>query len=117
MIEKIKLMKTFKQKRYSTLINNFFNKLFILENRNIYKNIFITVIYVYINKIYSYSNIYITIYPDIYKKYIINIINKKKNYYRKKLSIVFKKKFKIPKLNFYLSNKKLLEFIYLNKNI
>ncbi|WGH25777.1 MAG: hypothetical protein NHF89_00310 [Candidatus Shikimatogenerans bostrichidophilus] len=48
--EKIKLMKTLRQKRYSILINNYLNKLFIIENKKKFKNILITVIYVYINK-------------------------------------------------------------------
>ncbi|WGH26132.1 MAG: hypothetical protein NHF93_00295 [Candidatus Shikimatogenerans bostrichidophilus] len=113
---KLKLMKTFKQRKYSILINKYLNKIFILENKNNFKNIFITVIYVYININYSYSNIYITIYPDIYKNKIYKNIKLKKKYYKKKLSFFLKKKFKIPELNFYLSNKKTLEFIYFTKN-
>lgn len=115
--EKIKLMKTLRQKRYSILINNYLNKLFIIENKKKFKNILITVIYVYINKNFSNSNIYITIFPDKYKNKINKILNIKNKYYKNKLSIFFKKKFRIPKLNFYLSNKKTLEFIILSKNI
>ncbi|MDH3004675.1 MAG: hypothetical protein NHF90_00810, partial [Candidatus Shikimatogenerans sp. JK-2022] len=109
MIEnKIKIMNTFKQKKYSNLINNYLNKLFILEKKNKFKNILITVIYVYINKMLSNSNIYITIYPDIYKKQITNFLNIKKKYYKNKLSLIFKNKFKIPNINFYLSNNNML---------
>lgn len=115
MIEKkIKIMKTFKQKKYSNLINYYLNKLFIIEKKNKFKNILITAIYVYINNIFSYSNIYITIYPDIYKNKINNLLNIEKKYYKKKLSIIFKNKFRIPDINFYLSNKKILEFINYN---
>ncbi|WGH25497.1 MAG: hypothetical protein NHG13_00670 [Candidatus Shikimatogenerans bostrichidophilus] len=111
----IKLMYTFKQKKYSHLINKFLNKLFIIENKYKFKNIFITVIYVYINKILTNANIYITIYPDIYKNQIYFILNKKKKYFKNKLSIFFKNKFKIPNLNFFLSNKKILNLVNLNK--
>ncbi|WOX79428.1 ribosome-binding factor A [Candidatus Shikimatogenerans bostrichidophilus] len=101
----IKQIKTLKQKRYSNLINYFFNKLFIVDNK--FKNILISVVYVYINKNYSYSNIYISIYPNKYKNEIFNKIKNKKNYYKKKLSIFLKNKFIIPELNFSLSNKKI----------
>ncbi|MDH3004232.1 MAG: hypothetical protein NHG00_00210 [Candidatus Shikimatogenerans sp. JK-2022] len=112
MIEKkIKIMKTFKQKKYSNLINNYLNKLFILENKYIFKNIFITVIYVYINKIFSYSNIYVTIYPDIYQKSINKFLNIKRKYYKKKLSLIFKNKYRVPDIYFFLSNNKILNFI------
>ncbi|WGH25411.1 MAG: hypothetical protein NHF87_00300 [Candidatus Shikimatogenerans bostrichidophilus] len=108
MIEKeIKIMNTLKQKKFSNIIKNYLNKLFLIEN----KKILITVLYVYINKIFSYSKIYTTIYPDIYKKKFNSILNKKKIYYKNKLSIIFKNKFRIPDINFYLSNDKILEFI------
>lgn len=108
-------METFKQKKYSNLIKNFLNKLFILENKYKFKNIFITVLYVYINKNLTFSNIYITIFPDIYKKKILNNLKKNNFFFKKKLSLFFKKKYKIPKLYFYFSNKKILNFINLNK--
>ncbi|WGH24673.1 MAG: hypothetical protein NHF92_00290 [Candidatus Shikimatogenerans bostrichidophilus] len=108
---KIKIMETFKQKKFSNLINNYFNKLFILEKKKVLKNILITVIYVYINKILNYSKIYITIYPPKYNNYIINYLKKNKKYYKKKLSIFLKNKFKIPEFNFYLSNNNILDYI------
>ncbi|WGH28151.1 MAG: hypothetical protein NHG07_00305 [Candidatus Shikimatogenerans bostrichidophilus] len=68
---KFHIMKTLKQKKYSILINNYLNNIFIIENKNNYNNIIITVIYVYINKNYTNSNIYLTIYPkNIKKKFI-----------------------------------------------
>ncbi|WGH24857.1 MAG: hypothetical protein NHF88_00290 [Candidatus Shikimatogenerans bostrichidophilus] len=108
---KIKIMETFKQKKYSNLINNYFNKLFILEKNKVFKNIIITVIYVYINKILNYSRIYITIYPKKYDNFIIKFLNNNKKYYKKKLSNFFKYKFKIPEFNFYLSNNNILDYI------
>ncbi|WGH25040.1 MAG: hypothetical protein NHG14_00290 [Candidatus Shikimatogenerans bostrichidophilus] len=108
---KIKIMKTFKQKKYSNLINNYFNKLFLLESKTKYKNILITVLYVYINKILNYSKIYISIYPNIYNNIIKNKLNLNKKYYKKKLSFIFKNKFKIPNIYFLLSNQKILNFI------
>ncbi|MDH3004791.1 MAG: hypothetical protein NHF85_00565 [Candidatus Shikimatogenerans sp. JK-2022] len=114
-MNKIKFMYTLKQKKYSSLINNFFNKLFIKENK--FKNILITVIHVYINKIFNLANIYITVYPDIYKNKILYILNiyKNKKKYKQKLSFFLKNKFKIPNLYFYLYNEKILEFLLLNK--
>ncbi|BDT61482.1 MAG: hypothetical protein RDO_0100 [Flavobacteriales endosymbiont of Rhyzopertha dominica] len=116
MIEKTKIMNTLKQKKISIKINRFLNNLFILEkNNNKFKNILITVIYVYISKNLNYSNIYITVYPNIYNKKILNFLNFKKNYYKKKISNFLKNNFKIPNINFLLLNNNILELIYLNK--
>ncbi|MDH3003731.1 MAG: hypothetical protein NHF95_00280 [Candidatus Shikimatogenerans sp. JK-2022] len=90
-----------KQKKLSILINNYLNKIFLLDYKYNNKNIIITVINVKINKSYNNSNVYITIYPKKYKNIIFKKINKNKFFYKKKLSFLLKKKFKIPNLNFF----------------
>ncbi len=96
-------MESNRQKKVSRLIQKDLSDILLSESRKKYSGIMITITQVFVSKDFSFSKIYLSIFPEKYKTIVFEDIIQNKSSIKHKLSIKLKNQLrKTPELGFFI---------------
>ena len=99
------MMESNRQKKVARLIQKDLSDIFLLESKNCYQNIMITITHVFISKDLSMAKIYLSLFPDTNKEQVFEDIKKRTSIIKHQLSMKLKNQMrKTPNLSFFIDN-------------
>ena len=72
------MMESNRQKKVARLIQKDLSDIFLLESKNLYQNIMITITHVFVSKDLSIAKIYLSLFPERNKEQVFEDIKKMK---------------------------------------